>query len=146
MLCIILEVWQASISAGRKHVTVVSPNQDIRPKLSSCLNLYCSCPGMDLIPICNKRRFTSVEREAGLISFNLCCNLKAEVEVTLWAGMENVYTHQTTTRCFIYMRTCLTHVQYPQGHHSLPPQSVPGVSPCRYTCTRDICLFSLTST
>lgn len=55
--CSVLETWQAPISAGRKHATVVSPDQDIGLELHSCSALSCSFLGRDRVPVHHKNSF-----------------------------------------------------------------------------------------
>lgn len=153
MFCITLEIWQAPISAGKRHLIVISPNQDIRPQLSSCSDPYYSFQGMDPILICYKKNFTLgwKEKLVGFqVFFNLCClsllwrlQFKSRGRVDIVGRSEwkictliKLQPDVSSTRGRASPMCCT-----PKGTTHCLLKVAPGVSPRIDICSRDTRLF-----
>lgn len=121
------EIWQAPISGGKNHAIVVAVNQDIRPQLPSCSDFCCSFLGMDLkIHLLQEEIHSWWKDKLVGFSFLLTCamfpcsggwNLKAEAQVTLWAGESGKCVHSSNCNQMFHL-----HVDVPHPH-AVPPRA-----------------------
>lgn len=130
-LCVTPEIWQAPISAGRRHVTVVSPDRDI--SFTAAQPSPVPYWGLIWYLFTARSNLLMVEEEAGgnPVSLDSCWlsllwgwDWKAEAEVTLWAAASG--------KCVQSCSCNHVDVAHPRavslGHLFRVP---PGISPCQ---------------